>query len=395
MKPIRKFLFLNQMAGTMFRELCESLASNCIETSVLLTGHAETARYAAESGVNLEIVFAPQYSRRSWILGVISWIRYLLSSTPYVFRMRACDSIVMVSNPPFLVIWIWLLTRIRSIPYIIIVYDIYPDVLERQGLIKRCGIFSRLWKFLNRVSYSHSVRVVTLGAHMRRTLDAQLSPKRINIDIVPIWVDTDAIKPLVKSDNPYSKLYSPDGNITILYSGNMGVSHDMESLLLSAKQLLYISNLNFLFIGGGKQFSFVEKFIQENNLHNSQLLPLQPESIVPFTMALGDISIVALDSGMEGLMTPSKVISYFSAGSAVIAIANQDSDLADLINKYACGIVIPPRDPRLLTEAILELIQTPDRLQQMKSNARNAAINYHSKQVGLKNFNAIFGKSFH
>ena len=57
------------------------------------------------------------------------------------------------------------------------------------------------------------------------------------IKVIEPWVDVNNIKPLRKKDNPFSIKYISNAPFVVLYSGNMGISHDIESILDAAKSL--------------------------------------------------------------------------------------------------------------------------------------------------------------
>lgn len=85
-------------------------------------------------------------------------------------------------------------------------------------------------------------------------------------------------------------------------------------------------------------------------------------------------------------MVPSKVFFYLAAGSAVIAIANDQSELSDLLAQGEVGMRIPPRHPELLAEMIQELVADPGRLADLKRNARQLAESTYAREIGIGNF---------
>ena len=97
-------------------------------------------------------------------------------------------------------------------------------------------------------------------------------------------------------------------------------------------------NLNkFLFIGDGKKWKLAFDFVKKEKLNNAQVLPFQSEMMMPYSLALGDISIASLDKGAEGLMVPSKVCYYMASGSAVIGICEGKNDLVNSLAKGSMG----------------------------------------------------------
>ena len=145
-------------------------------------------------------------------------------------------------------------------------------------------------------------------------------------------------------------------------------------------------DLLFLFIGSGQKWDEVKRFKQEQQLENIDLYPFQPEALLPMTMALATISLVALDKGAEGLMVPSKLFYYLAAGSAVIGVCRADNELRDVISDHDCGVCVEPGAPDRLAIAIESMLDHPEQLEQYRKNARRIAVEQYSQEVGVNRF---------
>ena len=140
----------------------------------------------------------------------------------------------------------------------------------------------------------------------------------------------------------------------ILYSGNMGVTHDLMTLLEAAKEIQSIdNNYHFLFVGDGTQNESLVSFKEEHELYNVSFLPYQDADVLPYSFASADFGIVSLGSGAEGLSVPSKTFYLLSAGAAIIAITEPGSEIESLVNENNCGISIKPKDRSSLVHFFL------------------------------------------
>ena len=394
MNHIRRLVLLNQMAGPLFRQLAEGLAGRYPDGAQLVTGQQDTLAMAGKLVDNLEVVAAPGYDRRSRFYRVYSWFRYLLSVTGRILFFRNGDAILLVSNPPLLGPWVWFLSFLRPVPYGVLVYDIYPDVLEQMGLIRAGSLPSRFWREVNRLVFRRARVVITIGARMAARLQIQVGSDGAAVSVVSPWVDVEMIRPLARAQNPYlSRFIEPD-DIVVLYSGNMGASHDIDSMLAAAESLRPHRHIRFLFIGEGEKRATVEAYIHRFPEGNVRLFPFQPESLLPYTLTLGDISLVALDEGMEDLMVPSKVFSYLAAGSAILAIANDVSELSDVVDDSGCGMRVPPRQPERIVAALLAMTGDPELLAAFKRQARQRAEQRYSQKVGVQAFAEIIERVY-
>jgi glycosyltransferase involved in cell wall biosynthesis len=386
MSGIRRLILLNQATGPLFRQLAEGLSSRYPDGGLLVTGGARDGARIEALAPKLQVRAAPPYDRRSRLHRLLSWLRYVLRATRHVLLSREGDAVLFVSNPPLLGPWVWLLRHLRRVPYAVLVYDIHPDVLVRLGVLNDQGWPARIWRALNRRVYRRARAVVTIGNRMAAVLQRQVGADGPKVAVVPPWVDVGAIRPLPREQNPYADSYTPSGPVVVLYSGNMGASHDIDSILEATRQLRDEPGIFFLLIGEGEKHAEAVAFTERHQLTRVRVFPFQPEDRLPFTLPLGDLALVSLDEGMEDLMVPSKAFSYLAAGSALIAIANEPSELSDVLEQGAVGVRVGPRQPHKLAEVIRTLAADSERLTAMRAEARRLAVNRYSREAGVDAF---------
>lgn len=387
MKNINKVLFLNQMAGPLFRELAEDLSKNFENKSELYTGHTDTLKYV-NCIETLTISKSPLYDRKSNFTRIISWIKYTFLAFFKVIFAPKGTLILIVSNPPLLGPLAWFVSKCRKLPYVVLVYDMHPDTMISFGVLKKNSTAVKIWRYVNKCVWEQASAVYTIGDVMAKKLSGQFDVEKTQLKIVgviPPWADTENIKPIEKSLNPLVNELDQFGYITVLYSGNMGISHDIDSILKAAKLLRKHTNIKFIFIGEGAKWQHAYDYVQQEKLLNVQVLPFQSEERLPYTMALGDISLVALDKGAEGLMVPSKMYYYMAAGSAIIGICQGRNDLEESLLLGKCGVVVKPGEPDLLAKEILYLATDEKKLETLKVNARKSSINYFSREACMSN----------
>ena len=382
-----KILFLNQMAGPLFRELAEDLSAKMPKISTLFTGHADTLAIGS-SNKKLNIYKAPPYNKRSKLFRLLSWINYSLFA---FWKMLMADKntiIFITSNPPLLNFFALLVSLIKRTRYIVLVYDMHVDVLVRRSFLAKDSFIVKFWRLINKKVWNRAFAVYTIGSVMAENLSKQFNVKKTNlarIGVVYPWVDTERIKPILKNHNPLSSTLGQKDKITVLYSGNMGISHDIDSILNAAKILKNQINISFLLIGEGAKWKEAVEFKKENNLNNLQVLPFQPEDKLPFTLSLADIALVSLDEGAEGFMVPSKMFYYMSAGAAVIGVCKGINDVSNIILKSNCGITIEPKKPKELANIIKVLAEDKKKLKNFKINSRQSAVlNFSRKKCSSK-----------
>jgi len=366
------------MAGPLFRELAEDLSRHW-EPSLLFTGHPHTIAMHPKQG--LVIAEAPVYNRTNLLTRLLSWVAYFFAALRLIASQSKGARFFIVDNPPFLGLAGLLFKMIRGQHYVILVYDVYPEVLVNTGRISN-GFLAKSWDVFNRLIYKHASLVITIDGDMAARLQKKIPASSRNgqnvIEISP-WADVKNIKPIPKETNPFVQQHNLNYRTTVLYSGNMGHTHRIEPLLDAARQLAHRSDIHFLFIGEGEKYKLVERHMEIHQLENITLLPFQPEDVLPYSISSGDIGVVAYEHGTQGCILPSKIFYYMSAGLAPLIISDQPTELTSLLHKHNCGIRVSSNDIKGLVSTIMQLHQDKGKLHQLKTEARNTAVRLFSR----------------
>ena len=374
-----QIIFLNQVSGRLFRELAEGLAES-VGQCILYTGNDKINE--VEGSSRLKVIRAPQYRRGSYISRLLDWLRYFLYVSFHILNQPRNALIFIVSNPPFLPLVGYLMKKLRGQPYVVLIYDIYPDLAIYLEKMPRQGILAFTWRWFNKIVWQNSEAVFTIGDDMAIKLKDMFKANRTrlgHIIVIPNWVDHNFIKLLPKEKNWFAQKYNQVDKFTVLYSGNLGATHDLETILKAAKELGNFNGIQFLIIGDGYKKVYIERFINTENLSNIILLPFQSEEILPDSLATGDVAVITLSKGVEGLSLPSKVYYAMASGSALLCICSGNNELKTIIKKHQCGILVEPGDVKGLVSAIKRFYEDPVFVKSCKRNARNAVEIYYTK----------------
>jgi len=373
-----KFLFLNQVSGSLFRELAEDVA-NQIGRSDLLTGYKYEINRFTDS--RLTIIEAPEYDRKTVMTRFLSWIKYFIAALRVSFKSHPATIIFIVSNPPFLPLIGYLLNLFRRQRYVVLVYDIYPDILESLGEIKKNGFIALLWRAFNRHVWGKAEIVFTIGEYMRNNINTIISTKnKSKVIVIPNWADESFIKPIVKEKNWFAIENSQINKLTIQYSGNIGNTNSFKTIIDAAIIMKDDIDICFMIIGTGSKWGMIKKNIIDANLTNVMLLPFQKEDIVPFSLATADIAIITLEKGIEGLSVPSKTAYAMASGAALITISCGVNEISDVVTNNKCGINIEPGDSDGLARAIRYFKENKQYLSSCKENSRKSMELFYSRK---------------
>jgi colanic acid biosynthesis glycosyl transferase WcaI len=384
-------LILNQMAGPLTWELAVDLG-RAHTPVVVLTGHPDTLAKAAASKAagehpGVRVFPAMPYQRGSQRQRAASWLRYWAQAWRWVWRRPRHLPLLLFSNPPLLPWLGYLVHRLRRQPYAVMVHDVFPDALVDLGTMRANHPVVRLWLAMNRRAYENAAVVMTLGEQMAARLERQFDPARTpagRIEVIYPWADTEFLQPRPKAENWFAQQHGQVGKLTVMYSGNMGLGHDIETMLAAAARLRDEPDIHFLFIGAGLKWELVETTVREQQLDNVTLLGWQDEPTLPYSLATADMAMVSLDEGGEGISFPSKAITAMAAGSALLGLSRHPSDLSLLIERYQCGLNLEPGDVDGFTAAVQRCRDDAAWLQGCREAARQAAERDLSRTVNVE-----------
>ncbi len=377
-----RWVAVNQSHSREFQSLLERLAGE-FGAGALLTG----SPYPTEQA-GLKLVKGPAYRRTSLRTRALSWFRSSLFVFFYLLFCRRPRLLFLTTNPPFLPHLGRWVGRLRRIPYILLFFDLYPDHPVQLGWLSSTGWAAGAWRRANGKAMRQAGAVVAIGEGMAAQLQKQATGA--NVAVVPLWTDTDFLKPLPKEENPFAREHGQVGRITVMYSGNIGKTHGVETLVKAAALLSDLEPVSFLVVGDGLGLPEARREAAELGVRNLSFLPFQPWETLPFSLAAGDIAVVLQSPGTESLSVPSKTYNFLAAGSAVVACTAPDSDLARLVGERGVGLVVPPGDAGALAEAIRRLAGDKRMLAAMRTAARQTAESRYSLPAAVASFGNLF-----
>ena len=288
-----------------------------------------------------------------------------------IVGVRRGDCLLAVTNPPLLPFVAATVARLRRAALVLLVHDVYPDVLAVSGLIDRTGVFARSLGRLSRWLFRSARRTIVLGRDMKRRVEMAMGLSSASVTIIPNWADADTVHPASRADNALLAELGLIDKFVVQYAGNMGYTHGLECLV-DAMEKLRSEDVFFLFIGSGVKKAWLETTVRQRALPG-RVLGNRPRSDQPNFLNACDISIITFMPGMAGVSVPSRMYNILAAGKAIIAVADDDSELAMVIREDRLGWVVPPGDADGIVQAVLVARQQPDVLMEMGRRARAVA----------------------
>ena len=287
-----------------------------------------------------------------------------------LFNPRQGDIHLYTTNPPYLGAIGAIVSKIRRHPYAVLLHDSYPHLAVWTGKISNKSIITKLWHRLNKSIYGRSKNTIVLCDAAKKLLKSYYSTPSKNVHVIPNWANGEQLNYKNKHDCDFAKKYGLVDHFTLIYSGNLGLYYDFDSLLEAATQLKG-EPYRFVFIGSGGKKSWIEKQIKERLLTNTLLLPYQPIENLNDSLNSGDVSGVTIAKGIEGISFPSKLYSSLAIGKPIIALSENNSDLKKIIQDDDAGMWFELGDTQGLIEGLRSMRANPEKVKEMGINARN------------------------
>ena len=318
--------------------------------------------------VTVERVASTAYPRHQMRRRVSNYLSYLALAVPRALAIHP-DIVLAMTDPPVAGIAGAFIARMADRPFVYNIRDLYPD-MAIGGDIVRPNRWVDRWEKMHRRALHQAVRVIVLGDDMReRIISKGVSPDRV---VVVRDGASFPPSPPERNDLVVQKIRC-DFSFVALHAGNLGFYGAWDSLLKAA-HILRNENTGLVFVGDGANRAAME--VSAKPLPNVRFLPFFPIEQVPHVMMAGDVHIVTVRRGLEGVVVPSKLYSILAAGRPVLAIAAAESDAARIVRESGCGISADPDDPAAIAAAIRELRNDQNRLIQMGIRAKETAAKY-------------------
>jgi glycosyltransferase involved in cell wall biosynthesis len=300
------------------------------------------------------------------ISGILFCLRVLIYG---IRNLDKDDSLILTTAPPFLSIVGYIFNYLRGVSYFCIIYDLYPDVAVKLGAISKNNLLVKIWDFLNQKIWDNSKKIIVLSNSMKRQVLTKHPKLTDKISVIHNWADPNWIKVIDKSENWFAQKYQLVDKFTVLYSGNMGRCHDMETIMQAVYRLKE-ELIQFVFIGGGVGSQYCSNLAKKWNLKNCLFLPYQDKKNIPYSLTACDLSLVSIKDGFEGVIAPSKFYSALASGRPIAAICQKSSYLSQIIEQSRCGEVFENGDSDGLSEFIQKLSTNPELAKSMGQSGR-------------------------
>ncbi len=288
--------------------------------------------------------------RRRAALRMLNHLSFTAAAVGNVRAVPRDVDVIYTDSPPLLDgLAAFAIGRLRRIPYVFNVADLWPQILFEKGMLTAFPM-RQMAEGLERFIYLKASQITAVTQGYVRSICEKGVPKD-HVHYVPLGTDVDQFAPEVDGTQWRERL-EVGGRCLVMYAGTHGESQGLETVLEAAHLLGSESQILFCFVGTGLEKASLMRFAENKGLSNVRFVDPQPLDEMPAVVAAADIHVVSLrDLPVFRMTIPGKIYEIFAAGKAVVgALAGE---AAALIERASGGLTVPPMDPQELADAIL------------------------------------------
>lgn len=329
-------------------------------------------------------------------------LRYILCAIKHFNRgvfakdARSCNVMLISSTPPIQGAMAAMVKKCRRdhIPFIYVLQDIFPDSLVGTGMTHKGSLLWKIGRRIENFTYNNADKIIVISQDFKRNIMAKGVPEE-KIEVIYNWVDQNAVVDVPREQNKLFAKYNLDpSKFYITYSGNIGLTQNMDMLLAVMEELKTEEpDVQLVLIGEGAYKAQVEKIVAEKNLSNVAMLPFQPYEDISHVFSLGDAGLVISKPGVGENSVPSKTWSIMSASRPVLANFDEN-ELKEIVNGTSassttgkpCGIFTKAGDKEAFKEAILTLYNNRELCNEYGRNGRQFVMDNLTKEVGTQKY---------
>lgn len=339
------------------------------------------ASASAPPAVHMHRVKSSRFSRGR-VGRLVSYLSFYLSATLRAVTLPRPDLVVTLTTPPLVSLLGTILKALRGSRHFIWEMDVYPDVAIDLDYFKAGGAIDRVTGALADYSRRHADGIIALGECMKqRLIHRGIDANRIFV--ADNWADGTAIQPVPRAGDA--------AQLVLLYSGNLGLAHDLDTLTGAILELKDDDRFRFLCVGSGGRRKDLEAFATAHSLRSVELRPYVERTSLGESLSAGDIGLVTQRDVCCGSVVPSKVYGILAAGRPILFIGPSQATPASIVHRHHCGWQVNCGDISALAQLLLHLAGHPEEVRIAGRNARVALLQNYDLPLGVERIAGILG----
>ena len=320
-------------------------------------------------GIRVIRVWTTRFGRQNLLGRTFDYLTFYLSAAWSLFALATPGDIVVAkTDPPLISVVAAIVAKIRGAKLINWIQDLFPEVavaLSVGGIGGLEGLLRSVRNWSLRTAYKN----VAIGDGMAKKLAGE-GIKPDAIQVIHNWADGRVIQPVDREKNDLRREWHIQDRFVVGYSGNIGRAHEFDTILDAAERLKDVTNIVFLFIGGGAHRDRIEEEARRRSLESIMFKTYQPRDQLALSLTVPDVHLISLQPSLEGLIVPSKLYGIAAAGRPTIFIGSKHGEIPHILREAQCGFSVEKGQAEEVSRIIRELADDKETCLRLGRRAR-------------------------
>jgi glycosyltransferase involved in cell wall biosynthesis len=260
------------------------------------------------------------------------------------------DVAVTVTAPFMLPYAIAAAARLKRARSVLIMHDLYPDVLVMAGLLKPASISAKAIRAANALMFRVLDAVVVIGRDTGHLLSRYRGIASGKIRFIPNWATlAPGVRPIAP-DNRYRRGHT--ARFVVGLSGNLGFTHDPLIVFEAARSLYDDAEIHFLLSGWGIGFERLKQMQSDAALPNVTLVDRVEDKDLEEFLSAANLWLIPYRKDVAGVSVPSRFYNLLAVGRPVILVSETGAEAALTVTEHDLGWIVPPGDAGELARTI-------------------------------------------
>ena len=328
-------------------------------------------------GIKIVRVWTFIAKNERFLLRTLDFISFMITSFFFGLFIKKHDKII-VSSPQFLpVISGFIIAKIKNIPFILEIRDLWPESIVALGAIKKNNYIIKILYSIAKYIYQKSELIVVVTKTFKEYL-VDMGIREDKIIIIENGFNFDStLKPSKSIQTVKEKYNITNNNFTVSYIGTIGMSHGIE-IVIEAAQL--IKDVNFLIIGEGAQKKSLQEIAKVKKITNILFIDnIDWQEIVNINQVISANLIHLRNLELFKTVIPSKIFESMALKKPILAGLIGES--LDIIKQSKSGLEVKPEDPNSLVEKILQMKNNKHLRDQLANNGFNLVQDRYNRKT--------------
>jgi len=314
---------------------------------------------------------------------ILDYVSFMVTGGIVAMFQKRPDILITTSPQFFCAVAGWVVSRLRRLPWIFELRDLWPASIVAVGAMKE-GIAIKTLYWMEMSMYRAADRVIAVTKGLKQDLVDRGIPSD-KIVVVRNGADTNRFTPRPK-DATFVEKFGLQGKFVVGYYGTIGMGAGVQTAVDAGRVLRDRGrdDIVIMLAGAGAEYDEVEKSIQEQGLTNVKLLPPFDQADMPAVWSLLDAAIVMMkDRPLFRATISSKTFEALAMGMPVI-MSLPAGEATGLVDEYGFGINVLPENPEDMANAIQKLADDPALTKALGQKALEASRDFsRERSAGL------------